>query len=109
MFIFYKFGDALAFSLNTEFFSALGFDKTTIAVSFKSNALIFTIIGVVVGGSDGEVGGRDPQRRNASASILPQALVYFVILAIILDVVVVPSLKSPSGRRHESSSDVSKG
>lgn len=48
--IFYKFGDALAFSLNTVFFSALGFDKTTIAVSFKSNALIFTIIGVVVGG-----------------------------------------------------------
>ena len=48
--IFYKFGDALAFSLNTVFFSSLGFDKTTIAVSFKFNALIFTIIGAVIGG-----------------------------------------------------------
>ena len=48
--IFYKFGDALAFSLNTVFFSSLGFDKATIAVSFKFNALIFTLIGIVIGG-----------------------------------------------------------
>ena len=48
--IFYKFGDAMAFSLNTVFFSSLGFDKTTIAVSYKVNALIFTLIGVLIGG-----------------------------------------------------------
>jgi PAT family beta-lactamase induction signal transducer AmpG len=48
--IFYKFGDALAFSLNTVFFSELGFDKTTIALSYKTNALVFTVIGLVLGG-----------------------------------------------------------
>ena len=48
--VFYKFSDALAFSLNTVFFAELGFDKTTIAISYKSNALIFTFIGLVIGG-----------------------------------------------------------
>ncbi|WP_440616597.1 AmpG family muropeptide MFS transporter [Cysteiniphilum sp. 6C5] len=48
--IFYKFSDALAFSLNTVFFAELGFDKVTIAVSYKTNALVFTFIGLVLGG-----------------------------------------------------------
>ncbi|WP_119344735.1 AmpG family muropeptide MFS transporter [Facilibium subflavum] len=48
--IFYKFSDALAFSLNTVFFASLGFDKTMIAVSYKFNALIFTFLGLVIGG-----------------------------------------------------------
>lgn len=48
--IFYKFSDALAFALNTVFFSSLGFDKVTIAVAYKTNALIFTMLGLAIGG-----------------------------------------------------------
>lgn len=46
----YKLADAIAFSLNTVFFADLGFDKTTIAVSYKAFSLAATLIGLIVGG-----------------------------------------------------------
>ncbi|MFZ9036109.1 MAG: AmpG family muropeptide MFS transporter [Francisellaceae bacterium] len=46
----YKLGDAIAFSLNTAFFASLGFDNITIAVSYKTNALVFSLIGIIIGG-----------------------------------------------------------
>lgn len=46
----YKLADAIAFSLNSVFFIDLGFDKTTIAVSYKAFALFASLSGLVVGG-----------------------------------------------------------
>ncbi|QWU99148.1 AmpG family muropeptide MFS transporter [Francisella salimarina] len=46
----YKLADAIAFSLNTVFFADLGFDKTTIAVSYKAFSLAATLIGLITGG-----------------------------------------------------------
>ncbi|AJC48319.1 MFS transporter [Allofrancisella guangzhouensis] len=46
----YKLADAIAFSLNSVFFVDLGFDKTTIAVSYKALSLVFTIFGLIFGG-----------------------------------------------------------
>jgi len=46
----YKLADAIAFSLNTVFFVDLGFDKTTIAVSYKAFSLAATLAGLVFGG-----------------------------------------------------------
>jgi PAT family beta-lactamase induction signal transducer AmpG len=46
----YKLADAIAFSLNTVFFVDIGFDKTTIALSYKAFSLAATIIGLVFGG-----------------------------------------------------------
>jgi len=46
----YKLADAIAFSLNTIFFVDLGFDKTTIAVSYKAFSLAATLAGLVFGG-----------------------------------------------------------
>lgn len=48
--IVYKLADAIAFSLNTIFFVDLGFDKTTIAVSYKAFSLAATISGLIFGG-----------------------------------------------------------
>lgn len=48
--IVYKLADAMAFSLNTVFFADLGFDKVTIAVSYKTVSLVFTILGLLFGG-----------------------------------------------------------
>jgi PAT family beta-lactamase induction signal transducer AmpG len=48
--IVYKLADAIAFSLNSVFFVDLGFDKITIAVSYKTLSLIFTILGLLFGG-----------------------------------------------------------
>ncbi|APC96259.1 AmpG family muropeptide MFS transporter [Francisella frigiditurris] len=48
--IVYKLADAMAFSLNSIFFVDLGFDKTTIAVSYKTVSLVFTMAGLVFGG-----------------------------------------------------------
>lgn len=50
MLIAYKLADAIAFSLNSVFFVDLGFSKTTIAVSYKALSMIFTILGLLVGG-----------------------------------------------------------
>lgn len=46
----YKLADAIAFSLNTIFFVDIGFDKTTIALSYKAFSLVATISGLVFGG-----------------------------------------------------------
>ncbi|QIV96746.1 PAT family beta-lactamase induction signal transducer AmpG [Allofrancisella inopinata] len=46
----YKLADAIAFSLNSVFFVDLGFEKTTIAVSYKAMSLVFTILGLIFGG-----------------------------------------------------------
>ena len=46
----YKLADAIAFSLNTVFFVDLGFDKTTIALSYKAFSLGATLVGLVFGG-----------------------------------------------------------
>lgn len=48
--IVYKLADAIAFSLNTIFFVDIGFDKTTIAVSYKFFSLAATISGLIFGG-----------------------------------------------------------
>ncbi len=48
--IVYKLADAMAFSLNTIFFANMGFDKTTIAISYKTFSLAATISGLVFGG-----------------------------------------------------------
>lgn len=48
--IVYKLADAIAFSLNSVFFVDIGFDKTTIAVSYKAFSLFSTIFGLVFGG-----------------------------------------------------------
>lgn len=48
--IVYKLADAIAFSLNTIFFIDLGFNKTTIALSYKAFSLAATISGLVFGG-----------------------------------------------------------
>ena len=48
--IVYKLADAMAFSLNTIFFANIGFDKTTIAISYKTFSLAATISGLVFGG-----------------------------------------------------------
>ncbi|AIT09471.1 major facilitator transporter [Candidatus Francisella endociliophora] len=46
----YKLADAIAFSLNSVFFVDLGFDKTTIAVSYKAFALFASLGGLIIGG-----------------------------------------------------------
>lgn len=46
----YKLADAIAFSLNTVFFADIGFDKTTIAVSYKAFSLAATLSGLILGG-----------------------------------------------------------
>lgn len=48
--IVYKLADAIAFSLNTIFFVDIGFDKTTIAISYKAFSLAATISGLIFGG-----------------------------------------------------------
>ncbi len=48
--IVYKLADAIAFSLNTLFFVDLGFDKTTIALSYKAFSLAATLAGLIFGG-----------------------------------------------------------
>ena len=49
--ILYKLSDAMAFSLNSVFFKVgLGFDLNTIAFAYKTNSLISTFIGIMIGG-----------------------------------------------------------
>lgn len=49
--VFYKLGDALAFSLNSVFFlKGLNFSLIDIGIAFKTNAMIFSLIGSIMGG-----------------------------------------------------------
>ena len=49
--VIYKLGDALAFSLNSVFFlKGLNFSLIDIGVAYKTNALIFSILGSIIGG-----------------------------------------------------------
>jgi len=47
--ILYKFGDQLSFSLNSVFFRDLGFSLDKIAIAYKTNALVASLSGLIIG------------------------------------------------------------